>query len=146
MKISSSQFSHQGTIPKKYTGEGEDISPPLDFADIPPNAKTLVLIVDDPDAPMGTFDHWIAWNIPANQTRLEENSSVPKQGTNHFKKQSYGGPMPPNGHGPHRYFFKLYALDTELNLPEGSTKEQLEEAMQPHILDQAQTMGTYERK
>lgn len=146
MKISSTQFSNKGPIPKKYTGEGDDVSPPLDFADIPSNAKTLALIVDDPDAPMGTFDHWIAWNIPATQTRLEENSRVPKQGTNHFRKQSYGGPMPPNGHGPHRYFFKLYALDIELNLPEGSTKEQLEEAMRPHILDKAETMGTYERK
>lgn len=145
MKISSPEFQHYGEIPKKFTGEGQDISPTLVFEGTPDNAKVLALIVDDPDAPMGTFDHWIAWNIPANIKTLEENAKVPKQGKNHFRELSYRGPMPPPGHGIHRYHFKVYALDSEINIPEGVSKEEVEIAIKPHILDQAELIGTYKR-
>lgn len=144
MKIESLAFKDKQPIPKKFTCEGDDVSPPLRFSDIPKGAKTLALLVDDPDAPRGTFDHWIAWNIPASTTALSEGASVPKQGQNHFGDLQYRGPCPPPGK-PHRYFFKLYALDIALNLEEGVTKGEVESAMNGHILAQAELVGTYQR-
>ena len=142
MKIKSI-FSDGEKIPVKYTADEEDINPSLEISGIPEGAKTLALIVDDPDAPMGTWVHWLVWNIPASKSKIEENSIPGTQGTNDFRKQGYGGPSPPSG--THRYFFKLYALDTELNLPEGSKKAELEKAMQGHILATAQLIGKYSR-
>ena len=151
MKISSPAFKHHEKIPGKYTCDGENVSPPLVIEDTPKNAKGLVLICDDPDAPMGTWVHWVVWNIPADAGGLEEN--IPKekklddgacQGITDFQRHGYGGPCPPGG--THRYYFKLYALDTELDLPGNSTKAALEAAMQGHLIAKGELMGKYKRK
>ncbi len=144
MKIESSVFTNGKPIPPKHTCQGKDVSPPLTFSNIPKEARSLALIMDDPDAPHGTFDHWIAWNIPANTTALSEGVTLAHQGTNHFQEARYRGPCPPPGK-PHRYFFKLYALDTTLNLPNGSTKEAVEAAMEGHILAKAELVGLFQR-
>lgn len=141
MKITS-VFGNNGKIPSKYTADGDDINPPLEISEIPENAESLVLIIDDPDAPVGTWDHWIVFNIPSTTT-IQEDSIPGIQGKNSWGRTNYGGPSPPSG--THRYFFKLYALDTQLNLPEGATKNQVLGAMQNHILDQAQLIGLYSR-
>lgn len=143
-----SVFENHQPIPAKYTCDGEDISPALKFMNIPHNAKSLAIIVDDPDAPRGTFDHWILWNLPPDLTQLSEGTPElkhfsSKQGTNGFQEMNYRGPCPPPGK-PHRYFFKLYALDTFLTLPEGAKKSELEEAMKGHILEKAELIGTYQ--
>lgn len=145
MKITSSSFAHNQNIPPKYTCDGENINPPLQFSDIPADAKSLVLISDDPDAPMGTWVHWILWNIDPKTTEISE-KSVPAgaiEGTTSFGETGYGGPCPPSG--VHRYFFKLYALDTKLDLPISAKKEDLEKAMQQHILASAEMIGLYTR-
>jgi Raf kinase inhibitor-like YbhB/YbcL family protein len=144
MKIESPAFAAQQKIPKKYTCEGEDHSPPLTFSGVPAQAKSLALIVDDPDAKHGTFDHWIAWNLPPTTNVLAEGAFVPRQGINGFGQKHYRGPCPPPG-APHRYFFKLYALDALLTLPESSSKEDLEKAMEGHILMRAELVGLYQR-
>ncbi|MEK6619132.1 MAG: YbhB/YbcL family Raf kinase inhibitor-like protein [Nitrospirota bacterium] len=151
MELKSSAFEQGGLIPAKYTCDGPDISPPLSWSDPPVGNKSLALIVDDPDAPSGTWVHWIAWNIPANARVLDEDlpkrESLPngmKQGMTDFRRVGYGGPCPPSG--THRYFFKLYALDTTFNLPSSTTKKELEKAMQGHILKQAELIGKYRRK
>lgn len=145
-----SVFESQQPIPAKYTCDGENVSPPLKFLQIPSDAKSLVLIVDDPDAPHGTFDHWIVWNLPPNLKELSEGakellrlSPTPKQGINGFKKSYYQGPCPPPGK-PHHYHFKLYALDAQLSLAEGASKQEVEKAIQGHIVDQAELVGTYQ--
>jgi Raf kinase inhibitor-like YbhB/YbcL family protein len=145
-----SVFESQQPIPAKYTCDGENVSPPLKFLQIPPGTKSLVLIVDDPDAPRGTFDHWIVWNLPPNLKELSEGaeelnrlSPPPKQGTNGFRKSFYQGPCPPPGK-PHHYHFKLYALNTQLSIPEGSSKLDVEKAMQGHIIERAELVGTYQ--
>ncbi len=144
MKLSSPVFEDGDNIPSKYTCDGENISPPLEIEDVPSNAKSLALIVDDPDAPIGTFVHWIVWNIPANTTYIEEGANISYlQGKNGFGKVGYGGPCPP--FGTHRYFFKLYALDTTLSLASGSKKKDLERAMSGHIIEETQLMGRYKR-
>ncbi len=143
LKIESPAFADSEKIPPKYTCEGDDLSPPLKFSAISPKTKSLALIVDDPDAPSGTFDHWIAWNLPPT-TELAEGASVPNQGINGFGATRYRGPCPPRGK-PHRYFFKLYALDTMVGLEDGSTKDALLNAMKGHIVDQAELIGTYQR-
>lgn len=151
MELKSRAFQAGGMIPAQYTCDGQDISPPLHWSDPPAGTVSFGLISDDPDAPMGTWVHWVAWNIPATVRSLEEN--VPnttslqdgtKQGTTDFHRVGYGGPCPPSG--IHRYYFKLYALDTTLNLPSGTTKKDLELAMHDHILAQAELMGTYRRR
>lgn len=151
MKLICPAFEAGGMIPKQYTCDGQDISPPLNWSDVPSGAKSLALIADDPDAPMGTWVHWVAWNIPVAARTLEENvpkrETLPngvKQGTSDFRRVGYGGPCPPSG--THRYFFKLYALDTTFNLPPSTTKKDLEKAMQSHVLAQAEVMGKYSRK
>lgn len=144
MKIKS-VFNNMEKIPSKYTADGNNTNPPLEILDLPSNTKTLVLIVDDPDAPAGIWTHWILFNIPI-INRINENS-VPKgamQGMNDFKRLRYGGPSPPSG--THRYFFKLYALDTKLNLPEAARKSDIELAMKNHILAKAELIGLYQRK
>ncbi len=143
MKITSAAFKEGGAIPSKYTCDGDDSSPPLIISDVPKNAKTLALISDDPDAPMGTWVHWVVWNIPADTKEIAEGEAPGEEGTTDFGRTGYGGPCPPSG--THRYFFKLYALDTELNLPGSTTKKQLESAMKGHVVAEAKLIGTYKR-
>ena len=145
MKLTSPAFENNQLIPKKYTCDGKDINPPLQISEVPAGTKTLVLIVDDPDAPMGTWVHWVVWNISPETTLIEENS-VPQgsiQGVNDFNKNSYGGPCPPSG--THRYYFKLYALNTELSLSSSARKEDVEKAMEGAILEKAELIGLYRR-
>jgi Raf kinase inhibitor-like YbhB/YbcL family protein len=146
MKIASPVFKHNDMIPVKHTCDGVDVNPPLTFEDVPASAKSLALIVDDPDAPRGTWVHWVAWNI-APDTREVPEKSVPKgasQGLNDFRKVDYGGPCPPSG--THRYFFKLYALDSMLTLGKNTDKIALETAIKGHIISQAELIGLYRRK
>ncbi len=150
IKIKSPAFVPGGKIPGKYTCDGMDISPPLAWTSGPEGTKTFALICDDPDAPMGTWVHWVLFNLPADIIELRENvpperelESGAKQGMNDFRKIGYGGPCPPGG--THRYYFKLYALDTEINLEAGATKSELLKAMEDHILAEGQLMGKYER-
>lgn len=141
--VRSVAFSHNGSIPPLYTCEGEDINPPLEISNIPEGTKTLALIVEDPDAPNGTFDHWLAWNIFPNEA-IAERSNPGISGTNSFGNTGYGGPCPPSG--THRYYFKAYALDAELTLLAGSDKEALLQAMEGHILSTGELMGTYKKR
>jgi len=145
LKLTSSAFQNNGMIPSKYTCDGEDVNPPLEISGVPSNAKSLLLIVDDPDAPMGTWDHWVMWNIPI-VTKIDEDN-VPAgavQGNNSGGANSYQGPCPPSG--THRYMFKLYALDTSLNLSSNSKKADVENAMKGHVLDQTVLVGLYKKK
>lgn len=144
MKFFSPVFQHKQMIPSLYTCQGKDISPPLLIADVPSDAKSLAFIMDDPDASVGTWVHWVFWNLPVSTTEIAENAtlSVP-QGRTDFGFSRYGGPCPPSG--THRYFFKLYALDVSLDLPAGSTKSDLEKAMAGHILEMAELIGLYKK-
>jgi Raf kinase inhibitor-like YbhB/YbcL family protein len=146
MKISSSAFQQGGNIPFKFTCDGADANPALGFEGAPAEAKSLVLIVDDPDAPSGLFTHWLVWNMDARTTEIPESSAPSKatQGKNDFGKSGYGGPCPPSG--SHRYYFKVFALDTELNLPDGSKRAQLDAAMKGHVIAQGELMGRYSRQ
>ena len=142
--IKSSAFEKNTKIPSKYTCDGDDISPPLTFEGVPKEAKTLVLIVDDPDAPRGTFDHWVVWNIPASISKIEENNaSSGIEGLNGAGKAGYFGPCPPSG--THRYFFKVYALDTSLSLGANSRKKDVEVAMEGHVLAKGELIGLFSR-
>lgn len=146
MKITSPAFEHNQSMPRKYTCDGENVNPPLLFSEIPDNTKSLVLIVDDPDAPSKVWVHWVVFNIDSTISELPENT-VPKAGTEgltDFGKPGYGGPCPPSG--THHYLFKLYALDSILDISQNSDKKAVEEAMQGHILDSAELVGLYERK
>ena len=145
MKLTSSAFQHQQRIPAKYTCDGQNINPPLHLTEAPPAGQSLVLIMDDPDAPRGTWVHWTVWNIDPKTSEIPENS-VPAgavQGMTDFRRPGYGGPCPPSG--THRYFFKLYALDTKLNLPAKTDKNALEKAMERHILARTELVGLYSR-
>jgi Raf kinase inhibitor-like YbhB/YbcL family protein len=151
IEVSSSAFGSGATIPKQYTGDGADRSPPLRWSEPPAGTKSVALICDDPDAPRGTWVHWVLYNLPAQTRELDEGvpaketlSNGAKQGKNDFGKIGYGGPAPPKGK-PHRYFFKLYALDTAVDLPAGATKAQLVDAMKGHILAEGQLMGNFGR-
>jgi hypothetical protein len=150
MELNSSVFGHGRAIPSKYTCVGRDVSPPLTWTDTPPATKSLALIADDPDAPMGTWVHWVIYNLPPAKRQLAE--AFPKdarladgtlQGVNDFGRTGYGGPCPPSG--THHYYFQLFALDTEISLPPASTAKQLRAAMKGHILAEAQLMGTYSK-
>lgn len=142
MKITSPEFKHNAYIPAKFSCEGEDVNPTLDISDIPEGTKSLALIMDDPDAPMGVWVHWVVFDIPVIM-QIEENSVPGKLGITNSGRRDYHGPCPPSG--THRYFFKLYALDTLLNLKEGISKGQLEKAIEGHILDKAELIGLYKR-
>lgn len=146
MKLISPAFSHNESIPTKYTCDGENISPALTWSDAPSGTNSFALIVDDPDAPAKVWVHWILFNIPSTVKALVENTDLGPfvQGTTDFNKQSYGGPCPPSG--THHYHFTLYALDTLLDIPSGTTKEALLKAMQGHILEKTTLIGTYQRK
>jgi Raf kinase inhibitor-like YbhB/YbcL family protein len=154
LTLTSSAFANQGSIPAKFTCDGDDVSPPLAWTGIPAGARSLVLIVDDPDAPdpkapKRTWVHWVLYNLPAKDGALPENvdgGQLPtgaRPGTNDWQRLGYGGPCPPVGR--HRYFFKLYALVVMLPDLSDATKAALERAMQGHILEKAELMGTYER-
>src|SRR5437867_1973190 len=144
MILTSFAFANNGTIPSEFTCDGSNVSPPLSISDVPKNAKSLALIMDDPDAPMGTFTHWTLWNIPINKTELSRGEKIDfPQGKTSFGKTGYGGPCPPSG--THRYFFKLYALDEMLDIRDGVTRNQLEQSMNGHIISQAILVGKYSR-
>jgi len=150
LKITSTAFKEGEAIPRGYTCDGANVSPPLEWAGVPKSAKTIAIIADDPDAPAGTWVHWVFYNLPADGLGLVENTPQTEtlngggvQGKNDFDKIGYGGPCPPSG--THRYFFKFYALDGELTLKPGATKDEVEKAMAGHIVGQAQLMGTYRR-
>ncbi len=145
MKITSSAFQEGGNIPSKFTCDGSDTSPPLQIAGVPPGAKSLVLIADDPDAPGGLFTHWLIWNISPQTSSIPE-GSAPKgvQGANDFGKSGYRGPCPPPG--THRYSFKIFALDRELDLHNGAKRTQVDSAMKGHIVAQGEHVGRYTRK
>lgn len=144
MEITSPEFVNNGPIPARFTCQGEDISPRLDIKNIPPYAQSLVLIVDDPDAPGGHWDHWIVYNIPPRTTTVPENSIPGVQCVNDSGAKAWGGPCPPSG--THRYFFKVFALDFLLpKLPDAARKSDLLNAMQGHVLDQAELVGLYKR-
>jgi Raf kinase inhibitor-like YbhB/YbcL family protein len=145
MKLTSPAFEHNKDIPSEYSCDGSDTSPELIIGDIPENAKSLVLINDDPDAPVGTWDHWIIFNISPTTTKIDKGKEpVGTPGKNSWGKTGYGGPCPPSG--THRYFFKLYALDIKLDLQEGASKAEIEKAMQGHILEQTELIGLYKRQ
>jgi Raf kinase inhibitor-like YbhB/YbcL family protein len=145
MKLASDAFNPQGFIPSKYTCDGDDISPALTWDEVPTGTQSIALIVDDPDAPRQTFVHWVVYDLPATVRQLPEQMTSQKlggvQGKNDFGKLGYGGPCPPSG--THRYFFKLYALDKQLGLAAGATKDQVLAAMEGHILAQAELIGKY---
>src|SRR5437879_13295225 len=145
LKITSSAFQEGANIPSKFSCDGANTIPPLQSSDVPSEAKSLVLIVDDPDAPSGLFTHWTVWNISPQTSTIAE-GSTPKGmlGTNDFGKSGYGGPCPPSG--THRYYFKIFALDRELDLPFGAKRGQLDEAMKGHVIAQGEWMGRYSRK
>jgi Raf kinase inhibitor-like YbhB/YbcL family protein len=150
-QISNTVFSNGQTIPKNFTCDGPDVSPQLSWKEAPAATKSFALIMDDPDAPAGTWVHWVLYNLPANTRELPEGMDKQEQlatgalqGRNDFRKIGYGGPCPPRG-TPHRYYFKLYALDTKLDLKAGATKPDLEHAMKGHILGEAELMGRYGR-
>ena len=138
-----SVFSNNEFIPAKYTCDGENISPPLEIENVPMEAKCLAIIVDDPDAPSKTWVHWVCWNIPLTH-QIKEDDRRGVQGMNDFGKNGYAGPCPPKG--THRYFFKIYALDEELDLPKNTTKADLERAMSDHIVGFGDLFGLYERE
>ena len=142
LKISSPVFKADGMIPPQFTCDGENVNPPLDIKDIPEEAKCLALIVDDPDAPGGTWAHWIVWNIPVTH-HIKENHIQGIEGRNDFHKNKYGGPCPPSG--IHRYFFKVYALDALLDLPLNSNKAKLERTMSEHIIGFGELIGLYKK-
>jgi Raf kinase inhibitor-like YbhB/YbcL family protein len=150
-ELNSTAFAHEEPIPPKYTCDGQDISPPLQWSDPPQGTQSLALICDDPDAPIGTWVHWVLYNLPAEARALPEaippEAELPdgsQHGENSWRRLDYGGPCPPSG--THRYFFKLYALDTVLDLEAGEGKKQVLQAMEGHILAQAELMGVYSRQ
>ena len=145
MKITSSAFQEGGNIPSKFTCDGSDTSPPLQITGVPSEAKSLVLIADDPDAPSGLFTHWLVWNIPPQTNSIAE-GSAPKgvHGTNDFGKSGYKGPCPPPG--THRYSFKIFALDRELDLRAGAKRSQVDTAMKGHVIAQGELVGRYARR
>ena len=150
-QIASTAFPNGGMIPKKFTCDGTDVSPQLSWKEAPAGTQSFTLIVDDPDAPVGTWVHWVLYNLPASTRELPEGvekqeqlASRAMQGRNDFRRIGYGGPCPPPG-TPHSYHFKLYALDTKLNLKAGATKPELEHAMKGHILGETELMGRYGR-
>jgi Raf kinase inhibitor-like YbhB/YbcL family protein len=148
IQVSSPAFEPGGTIPRKYTGEGQDVSPPLAWSGLPEGTRELALVCDDPDAPAPKpFVHWVLYKIPADRGGLPEGDARGAlEGENDFGGTGYGGPMPPRRHGTHRYRFRVYALDTELGVVAGLTKDELLRAIEGHVLAEGELVGTYERK
>lgn len=151
LTVKTTAFDTGKDIPKRYTCEGDDISPKLEWSGVPPQAKALAVICDDPDAPVGTWTHWVLFNLPPTTPSLDERypkdkefNTGAKHGVNDWKQPGYRGPCPPPGK-PHRYFFRVYALDAPLGLAAGATRQQVLDAMKGHILAQGEVMGTYRR-
>lgn len=150
MQLSSSAFGQGGAIPAKHTGEGEDVSPALSWRDAPAGTQSFAIICHDPDAPLVQnraygFVHWVLYNLSAEVTELEEATTAGTSGLNDFGKSGYGGPMPPEGHGVHHYYFWVLALDQALNLPEGLSMAALLDKIEPHLLGMNRLVGTYKR-
>ncbi len=147
ISVQSSAFEREARIPEKYTGEGEDVSPPLSWSGVPEGTQEIALICDDPDAPTTQpWVHWVLYKLPGDTTGLAEGQTGGAiEGVNDFRRTVYGGPMPPPGHGVHHYHFNVYALDTKLDLKAGASKDQLLAAMKGHILAEGELVGTYER-
>ena len=149
-QLTIDSFAEGALIPRRHTCEGENVSPALAWSGAPKGTRSFALIMDDPDAPAGTWNHWLLWDLDAGTNALDGEfrpGAAGKSGLNDFGEQGYGGPCPPRGHGPHRYYFKLYALDvTELGLMQGARRDALERALKGHELGRAQHMGRYERK
>jgi Raf kinase inhibitor-like YbhB/YbcL family protein len=143
--LTSLAFARGEEIPRRHTCEGEDVSPELSWSDPPPGAVSLALIVDDPDAPVGTFTHWLAWDIDPQAGGLAEGESAPAEGRNDFGTGGWSGPCPPPGHGPHRYVFRLHALDARLDAGFRTRRRELDQALAGHVLETAELVGTYER-
>jgi Raf kinase inhibitor-like YbhB/YbcL family protein len=143
--LESSAFENAQAIPSRHSCDGEDVSPPLRWSNVPEGTRSLALIVDDPDAPGGVFTHWLAWGLDPIAEGLGEGESAPRAGRNDFGTNGYRGPCPPPGHGRHRYVFRLYALDAEPELAAGATKAELEQAIEGNVLTIAELVGTYER-
>jgi Raf kinase inhibitor-like YbhB/YbcL family protein len=148
-RLFSNAFPEGGWIPKLHSCEGADVSPSLEWSGSPPETRSFALVVEDPDAPAGIWTHWVLYDIPPKIHQLAQGfkAGAPGlSGVNDFGKPGYGGPCPPKGHGPHRYFFRLYALDVHtLGLPAGVKRPELLEAMDGHVLGEAQTVGRFER-
>jgi len=142
LSVNSPEFLHNERIPAKYTCDGDNVNPPLKILDIPEEAVSLVLIVDDPDAPGGNWDHWVVWNIPPTE-EIDEDSIPGTEGVNDFRKNAWGGPCPPSG--THRYFFKVYALDSQLELDSDARKNDVYEAMEGHVMAEGELIGVYSR-
>jgi Raf kinase inhibitor-like YbhB/YbcL family protein len=143
--LRSDAFEHGQPIPARHSCDGEDRSPPLSWTEPPEDARSLALVVDDPDAPSGTFTHWLAWGIDPAAGGLGEGEPAPREGRNDFGNTGYGGPCPPPGHGVHHYSLRLAALDSELDLAVGAGKKEVEQALAGHVLTVAELIGTYER-
>jgi hypothetical protein len=146
LAVTSTAFEAGAPIPSKHTCEGDDVSPALQWSDPPEGTKSFALLCDDPDAPVGNWSHWVLWNVDRTARGLEEASTAGVSGQSDFRRPGYGGPCPPKGHGPHRYFFEVYALDSTLDLRESAKKKQLEKAMEGHVLARGELMGRYERR
>ncbi len=146
-ELTSTAFTQGATVPARHTCSGENVSPALAWTAPPEGTASLALIVDDPDAPGRVWQHWLAWNLPATTRAIAEGGvgATMVQGTNDFKSVGYGGPCPPPGHGAHRYFFRLYALDAVLGLPPGATRPELDHAMKGHVLASTELMGKFWR-
>ncbi len=145
VELTSSAFADGTAIPRRHTCDGDDLSPPLAWSASPEGTRSLALVVDDPDAPGGTFTHWLAWGIDPGTGGLAEGEPAPREGRNNFGATGYRGPCPPRGHGPHRYFFRLHALDAELDLVPGAGRRELERALEGRVLARAELVGTYGR-
>jgi hypothetical protein len=145
LSVTSESFEHGDPIPERHAVDGENLSPPLSWSGLPDATQSIALICEDPDAPSGTFVHWVAWGIDPEAGSLGEGEPAPGEGRNGFGNIGYGGPGPPPGHGMHRYFFRLYALDAEPGLQPAASKQDLEAAVEGHVLATGEIMGTYER-
>jgi Raf kinase inhibitor-like YbhB/YbcL family protein len=144
LSVTSESFQHGDGVPERHALEGENLSPPLSWSDLPDATQSIAVICEDPDAPSGNFVHWVGWGIDPEAGRLGEGESAPKEGQNDFGNPGYDGPSPPPGHGRHRYYFRVYALDTEPELEQAASKENLEAAIEGHVLAAGELMGTYE--
>jgi hypothetical protein len=145
IRLWSAAFENGGPIPPRHSCEGEDLCPPLAWSGLPPGTRSLALVVEDPDAPGGTFVHWLAWGIPAGASGLAEGERAPVEGLNGFGTPGYRGPCPPRGHGPHRYVFRLHALDTDLDLAAGAAADAVRREIARHELAAAELTGVFER-
>ncbi len=145
LKVSSSAFDGHRQIPERHTGDGEDVSPPLEWSGVPEGTQAFAVVCHDPDAPLvDGFTHWVAYGIPKDATGLPEGADDITHGTNSFGNAGYNGPAPPPGHGPHHYYFWVYALDSDLDLDPGLDRRGLHEQIEDHVIEQARVIGTYE--